>query len=72
MERVRTTRAIILGRAFPENDDPGPPAELIKKTLKICPYQPGGYGTSIGTALAGTSSLRRTSQGHLDWPFLKP
>ncbi len=54
MERVGTTRAIMLGRAFPENDDPGPPAELIKKTLKIYPYQPGGHGTNIGTALAAS------------------
>jgi len=23
--------------------------ELIKKTLKIYPYQPGGFGTSIAT-----------------------
>ena len=72
MARVRTTRALMLGRAFLDNDDPGPPVELIKKTLKIYPYQPGGYGTSIGTALAGTSSLRRTPEGHLDWSFLKP
>jgi len=73
VERVRTTRAIMLGRAFlDENDEPGPPVELIKKTLKIYPYQPGGYGTSIGTALAGTASLRRTPQGHLDWSFLRP
>ena len=72
MARVRTTRALMLGRAFLDNDDPGPPVELIKKTLKIYPYQPGGYGTSIGTALSGTSSLRRTPEGHLDWSFLKP
>ncbi len=70
--RVRTTRAILLGRAFLDNDDPGPAAGLIKKTLKIYPYQPGGYGTSIGAALAGTSSLRRTPEGHLDWSFLQP
>ena len=71
--RVRTTRAVMLGRAFlDENDDPAPTVALIKKTLKIYPYQPGGYGTSIGTALAGTSSLRRTPQGHLDWSFLRP
>ncbi len=73
VERVRTTRALMLGRAFlDENDDPGQPVELIKKTLKIYPYQPGGYGTSIGAALAGTASLRRTPQGNLDWSFLGP
>ena len=72
VERVRTTRAIMLGRSFLDNDDPGAPAGLIKKTLKIYPYQPGGYGTSIGAALAGTASLRRTPEGHLDWSFLRP
>ena len=72
VRRVRTTRAIMLGRSFLENNDPAPPVELIKKTLKIYPYQPGGYGTSIGSALAGTSSLRRTPDGHLDWSFLRP
>ncbi len=72
VEPVRTTRALMLGRAFLENDDPAAPVGLIKKTLKIYPYEPGGYGTTIASALAGTSSLRRTPEGHLDWSFLKP
>ena len=53
VSRVRTTRVLILGRAFMENSAPKPTAELIKKTLKIYPYAPGGYGTSIATLLEG-------------------
>jgi hypothetical protein len=70
--RLRTTRAIMLGRAFLENNDPKPPVELIKKTLKIYPYQPGGFGTSIATGLDGKVPLLRTPDGKLDWAFLGP
>jgi len=31
--------------------------DLIKKTLKIYPYTPGAYGTSIATALEGQVRL---------------
>jgi len=48
----RTTRVLILARAFLENNDPKPAAELIR-TAKIYPYTPGGYGTSIGEILTG-------------------
>ena len=53
VQKMRTTRATMLGRSFLENNDPKPVVALIKKTLKIYPYLPGGYGTSIGSALAG-------------------
>jgi hypothetical protein len=68
----RTTRVLLMGRSFLENNDPKPPVELIKKTLKIYPYQPGGYGTSIATGLEGTVPLLRTPDGKLDWAFLRP
>ena len=45
---------------------------LIKKTLKIYPYLPGGYGTSIGSALEGKATLARTPDHKLDWAFLRP
>jgi len=70
--RVRTTRLQFLGREFLENNDPSRPVELIKKTLKIYPYQLGGYGTSIATGLEGKVSLARNANGHLDWSFLRP
>jgi hypothetical protein len=69
---VRTTRALLLGRMFLEDNDPKRPVELLKKTLKIYPYQPGGFGTSIATALEGKASLLRSPDGKLDWAFLKP
>jgi len=70
--RSRTTRVLLLGRSFLDNNDPKPAVELIKKTLKIYPYQPGGFGTSIATGLDGKVPLLRSPDGKLDWAFLRP
>ncbi|WP_282944096.1 DUF1254 domain-containing protein [Cellulomonas endometrii] len=70
--RLRATRATVLGRSFLQDDDPEPTVALIKKTLKAYPYLPGGYGTSIASALAGEATLRRTPEHELDWSFLRP
>ena len=51
--RSRTTRVLYGGRSFLENNDPKPVVELVKKTLKIYPYTPGGYGTSVAALLEG-------------------
>ena len=40
-----------------ENNDPKPAVASIKKSLKIYPYTPGGFGTSIATALEGKVRL---------------
>jgi hypothetical protein len=72
VQKMRTTRATMLGRSFLEKDDPKPMVAQIKKTLKIYPYLPGGYGTSIGSALEGNATLARTSDHKLDWAFLRP
>ena len=72
VQKMRTTRATMLGRAFLEKNDPKPVVALIKKTLKIYPYLPGGYGTSIGSALEGKATLARTPDHKLDWAFLRP
>ena len=72
VRRMRTTRATMLGRSFLENNDPKPVVALIKKTLKVYPYLPGGYGTSIGAALQGRATLARTPDHKLDWAFLRP
>src|SRR5208283_3952752 len=72
VERVRTTRLQFLGREFLVDNDPSRPVELIKKTLKIYPYQPGGYGTSIATGLDGRVPLLRSPDDKLDWAFLRP
>ena len=72
VQKMRTTRATMLGRSFLEKNDPKPVVALIKKTLKIYPYLPGGYGTSIGSALQGKATLARTPDHKLDWAFLRP
>jgi hypothetical protein len=72
MVKLRTTRAVMLGREFLEDNDPKRPVELIKKTLKIYAYQPGGFGTSIATGLDGKVPLLRSPDGKLDWAFLRP
>jgi hypothetical protein len=55
--RSKTTYALYGVRAYLENNDPKPAAALIKDRLKIYPYTPGGYGTSIATALEGNVRL---------------
>src|SRR5271165_42299 len=70
--RSRTTRVLLVGRNFLEDNDPKRPVDLIKKTLKIYPYQPGGFGTSIATGLDGKVPLLRSPDGKLDWAFLRP
>jgi len=57
--RSRTTRVLYAARSFIVNSDPKPAVELIKKTMKIYPYTPGGVGTSIATALEGKVRLER-------------
>jgi hypothetical protein len=49
----RTMHVLYAVRAFMDNNDPKPAVAAIKKSLKIYPYAPGGYGTSIATALGG-------------------
>ncbi len=72
VQKMRTTRATLLGRSFLEKNDPKPVVALIKKTLKVYPYLPGGYGTSIGSALQGKATLALTPDHKLDWAFLRP
>ncbi len=72
VRKVRTTRAMVLGRSFLEKGSPKPAVELIRKTLKVYPYLPGGLGTSIASALLGEATLARTPDHKLDWAFLRP
>lgn len=72
VQKLRTTRAVMLGRSFMENSNPKPTVTLIRKTLKIYPYLAGGFGTSIGKALEGEATLARTPKHKLDWSFLRP
>jgi hypothetical protein len=49
----RTNRVLVLGRSFLVDNDPKPVVDIIKKSIKIYPYAPGGSGTSIKTLLLG-------------------
>ena len=53
IRKSRTFRAWVAGRSFLVDNDPAPTVAVIKKTLKIYPYVPGGAGTSIGSFLTG-------------------
>jgi hypothetical protein len=48
-----TMTALLLGRSFLTENDPAPTVETIKNTLKLYPYAPGTFGTSVGTLLQG-------------------
>lgn len=53
IRKSRTFRILVAGRSFLVDNDPAPTVAVIKKTLKIYPYAPGGAGTSIGSFLTG-------------------
>ncbi len=53
----KTNRVLYASRAYLVNDDPKPAVENVKKNMKIYPYAPGGYGTSIAEALTGAVRL---------------
>jgi hypothetical protein len=55
--KSRTRRVLYAARSFLVDNDPKPAVDLIKKTIKIYPYTPGGVGTSIATALQGKVRL---------------
>jgi hypothetical protein len=55
--RSRTTRVMILGRSFMENNNPKSVTDLIKKTTKIYPYEAGGLGMSVAEFLNGKTRL---------------
>lgn len=57
--RSKTNHVLYAVRANLENNDPKPVVALIKERLKIYPYTPGGYGTSIATALEGKVRLEK-------------
>ena len=55
----KTNRVLYAARAYLQDNDPKPAVEMIKNTMKIYPYTPGGYGTSIATALEGGVRLEQ-------------
>jgi hypothetical protein len=54
----KTNKILYAGRAFIANgDDPKPAVENVKTNLKIYPYAPGSWGSSIAQALQGEVKL---------------
>jgi hypothetical protein len=49
----KTNRVLYAMRSFLVDNDPKPAVANIKKNLKIYPYQPSSWGTSIAEALKG-------------------
>lgn len=50
----KTNHALYAARAYLVDNDPKPAVENVKRNLKIYPYHPGSFGTSIAQALEGT------------------
>ena len=57
VRKSRTNQVAFLGRAFLQNNDPKPVDEIVKRTLKIYPYAPGGEGSSVASFLRGQGRL---------------
>lgn len=55
----KTNRILYASRAYLVDNDPKPAVEMVRKYMKIYPYTPGGYGTSIATALEGGVRLEQ-------------
>jgi hypothetical protein len=53
IRKSRTMRVLVVGRSFLVDNDPAPAVALIKKSMKVYPYMPGGAGTSVGSYITG-------------------
>jgi hypothetical protein len=56
----RMNHITMLFRAFLEDNSPTASVARVKETLKVYPYQAGGFGTSVGSYLAGEAPLNLT------------
>ena len=66
VSHCRTTRALVLGRAFMVDNDPSVPADAIRKGFRISPYVPGAQGTAVASFLAGHAPLGGGAGGARD------
>lgn len=57
IRHARTSRVSFLGRAFIDEQPIAEIDKTVKSTLKIYPYAPGGYGTTIASFLGGDAKL---------------
>jgi len=58
----KTNRVLYAARAFLTDNDPKPTVDNMKANLKIYPYTPGGFGTSIATALEGKIAVAKNPE----------
>ncbi|MEZ5594592.1 MAG: DUF1254 domain-containing protein [Gammaproteobacteria bacterium] len=63
----KTNKVLYAGRSFLVDNEPQPTVDNIKKNLKIYPYAPGSWGSSIAEALKGEVKLA----GEPDIPAMK-
>jgi hypothetical protein len=56
VSHARTTRVIVLGRAFMVDNDPQVPVEAIRNGVRISRYEPGAQGTSVASFLTGEAA----------------
>jgi hypothetical protein len=61
VQRSRTNHITVLFRAFLEDNSPAPAVARVKETLKVYPYQAGGFGNSVASYLAGDAPLVKGS-----------
>jgi hypothetical protein len=57
IRRSRMNHVTMLFRAFLDNNSPAPSIAIVKETLKVYPYQAGGFGNSVASFLAGEAPL---------------
>jgi len=57
VRRSRMNHVTMLFRAFLDNNSPAPSIAIVKETLKVYPYQAGGFGNSVASFLAGEAPL---------------
>jgi len=56
----RTTRVLLLLRAFMVDNSPAVPAQTLRDGLRIHPYTAGGAGTAVASFLLGKSPMAQT------------
>ena len=62
VSHCRTTRAIWAFRAFKVDNDPAPAVEAVRNGVRIYPYQPGGFGTSVAAFLDGAAPFAAAAE----------
>jgi len=60
ISHARTTRVLLLLRAFMVDNSPAVPAQTLRDGLRIHPYTPGGAGTAVASFLAGRTPMAQS------------